>query len=199
MHASVAAAHQNATEALLWMMLRVSRFLRDQHPEVVYNFRDLYSIASGFSAPERCEAWMDLHAPPDAPVGELVTDLEEKSLQKEDGSADFQANESALHFHIETVDAGYALPERGALVEALKTVYAKNGWKWQTGAFRSHSDANQLWAAGIKPVVLGPGRLEHAHAQDESVSFSQVCRAAKVYLELMNTGFPVESAGAKAS
>ena len=49
--------------------------------------------------------------------------------------------------------------------------------------FRSHSDANRLWAAGVKPVLLGPGKLERAHAPDECASFSQVCLAAQIYLD----------------
>ena len=28
---------------------------------------------------------------------------------------------------------------------------------WEPQAFRSHSDANLLWEAGMKPVLLGPG------------------------------------------
>lgn len=182
-HASMAGA-QNATETLLHMMLRVSHFLREKHPEVVYNFRDLYSNPSGFSAPDRCEAWLDIHAPADAPIGEIVTALEEVSLS-DPGSIDA----GLMNFHIETIDAGYRLPEKGSFLKSLKTIYESRGIPWETGQFRSHSDANQLWAAGIKPVVLGPGRLEYAHAIDESVSFDQVCRAAGIYMELMQRMF----------
>jgi hypothetical protein len=51
--------------------------------------------------------------------------------------------------------------------------------------FPSHSDANLLWAAGVKPILLGPGQLEHAHAPEERVSFPQVLQAAEIYLDLM--------------
>ena len=184
MHASVAAHHHNAIETLLHMMLQASHYLRDQHPEIVYNFRDLYSNPSGFIAPDRCEAWMDIHAPPDAPIGEIITALEEVCLQPQ-AAAPGGLKASGQHFHIETIDAGYALPEKGPIVRALQNVYDALALDWQVGEFRSHSDANQLWAAGIKPIVLGPGRLENAHAYDESVSFSQVCRAAQIYLGVM--------------
>jgi acetylornithine deacetylase len=59
--------------------------------------------------------------------------------------------------------------------------------KWQPGVFRSHSDANQIWTAGIKPILLGPGSLEMAHIPEESVSFAQVCTAAEIYLDLIRT------------
>jgi len=183
-HASIAGSRQNATETLLHMMLRVSQFLREKHPEVVYNFRDLHSNPSGFSSPDRCEAWLDIHAPADAPIGEIVTALEEVSL----GGLS-PVPEGDMNFHIETIDAGYRLPEKGSMVETLKTTYEGRSIPWETAEFRSHSDANQLWTAGIKPVVLGPGRLEDAHAIDESISFDQVCRSAEIYLELMQRLF----------
>lgn len=184
MHASLAGTRQTAIETLLPMMLRVSHFLREQHPELVSNFRDLYSSPSGFSAPDRCEAWLDIHAPAEASIGEIVTAIEEVSLNAPEANG-----ESSLHFHIETIDAGYRLPEKGAIVDALQAACAQLGIAWQTGDFRSHSDANQLWTAGIKPIVLGPGRLENAHASGESVSFEKVCRAAEIYLEMMHRLF----------
>jgi acetylornithine deacetylase len=71
------------------------------------------------------------------------------------------------------------------MVEALKTVFAKRSLHWEPQAFRSHSDANVLWAAGVKPILLGSGQLEKAHAPDESVSFKQVLAAAQLYLDLL--------------
>jgi acetylornithine deacetylase len=187
-HASVAAPRENAIETLLQMMLRLSQYLRDTHPELVYNFRDLYSNPSGFASPDRCEAWIDIHAPPEARLGEIVTAVEEESLKPDTGKG-CSENGCSRKFHIQTIDAGYALPEKGALVRALKSVYGANDIGWRAEAFRSHSDANQLWAAGIKPIVLGPGRLEDAHASDESVSFDQVLQAARLYFETLRTFF----------
>ena len=71
------------------------------------------------------------------------------------------------------------------MTEALKAVYARRSVPLECQAFRSHSDANELWAAGVKPLLLGPGQLEKAHAHEESVSFGQVRLAAEIYLELL--------------
>lgn len=60
---------------------------------------------------------------------------------------------------------------------------------WETGDFQSHSSANQLWGAGIKPIVLGPGSLAEALSTDESISFSQACRASELYLQKMQHCF----------
>jgi len=53
---------------------------------------------------------------------------------------------------------------------------------WETQDFRSHSDGNILWGAGVDPIILGPGRLEIAHTPEESVVFAQVVQAAQLYL-----------------
>ncbi len=183
-HASMAKNRKNATETLLHTMLRISHFLRENHPELVYNFRDLYSYPSGFSTPDRCEAWLDIHAPANAPLGEIVTAIEEVSMDIENGRDIIESL-----FHIETIDAGYELPEKGGLVNSLRKTYESLGIAWQTGDFQSHSDANQLWGAGIKPVVLGPGSLAEAHSTDESISFDQVLRASEIYLHMLRSFF----------
>ncbi|MBS0012343.1 MAG: M20/M25/M40 family metallo-hydrolase [Desulfobacterales bacterium] len=184
LHASLANNRENTIEVLLQMMMRVSQYMRDHRPELVYNFRDLYSSRSGLTVPDRCEAWLDVHLPPDAAIGEIVTELEEVCMPAETGHSGIETR-----FHIETIDAGYRLPEKGPVVEAVRDVYTRRQMTWQSGDFRSHSDANQLWAAGIKPMVLGPGRLENAHVHDECVSFPQVVQAAEIYLGLMQQLF----------
>lgn len=184
LHASLANNRQNTIEVLLEMMLRISHYMREQRPELVYNFRDLYSSRSGLTVPDRCEAWLDVHLPPDAAIGEIVTELEEACLPTRSGDSAIETR-----FHIETIDAGYRLPEKGRVVEAIRDVYTDADIGWQSGDFRSHSDANQLWAAGIKPIVLGPGRLENAHVHDESVYFPQVEQAAVIYHGLLQKLF----------
>jgi len=44
--------------------------------------------------------------------------------------------------------------------------------------------ANQLWSAGVKPIVIGCGQLEKAHGPEESVAFAQVRQAAELYYRL---------------
>jgi acetylornithine deacetylase len=42
-----------------------------------------------------------------------------------------------------------------------------------------------LWISGVKPILIGPGQLQMAHAPDESVSFNQVQWAAELYRDLI--------------
>ena len=81
--------------------------------------------------------------------------------------------------------SSYKLPKKGQVVEALESTYERRSLCWDPQAFRSHSDANQIWTAGMKPLLLGAGQLEKAHASDESVSFRQVCLAAEIYFDLL--------------
>jgi len=180
MHPSVVNMRRNPIESMLRLILHITRYMERERSEAVYNIRDLFSSQVGFAVPDRCEAWLDVHLPPAAPMGEIILELEEifTRERKEDPGLD-----ATLRFT--TIDAGYELPPKGPVVEALMAVYAKRSLPWEPKDFRSHSDANQLWEAGVLPFLLGPGRLQDAHAPDESVSFQQVCLASELYLELL--------------
>ncbi|MHC1726465.1 MAG: M20 family metallopeptidase [Syntrophobacteraceae bacterium] len=182
MHASLASPGQNPVEAMLRLLLRISRYLTEHRPELVYNIRDLSTSRSGFAVPERCDAWLDIHLPPSTPLGEIIMELEDIPLKERKESPDFNGSLSFTNVH-----AGYELPEKGFFIEKLKHEYAGRQLPWAPRAFPSHSDANLLWAAGIKPIILGPGRLEQAHSPDESISFQQVLLASELYYSLMSS------------
>jgi acetylornithine deacetylase len=179
-HASLAGRKKNPVEALLAGLLRLTSHMEVARPELIYNIRDLFTPPAGFAVPEYCEAWIDFHLPPEASVGEVITEIEEVV-----GSGQNDPDDIAIRFRTETIDAGYDLPEKGPMKEFLKTVYARHGLPWATNAFRSHSDANQMFASGVKPIILGPGQLEKAHAQDESIPFDQVVKASEIYQDFI--------------
>lgn len=179
-HASLAHMGHNPIEAMLRLLLRMTRYLETQRPEVVYNIRDLESARSGFAVPDRCNAWVDLHIPPTAPVGEITIEIDDLLVRERQENPSFNGT---LRFS--TVHAGYHLSEKSSMAHALREVLEKRSLFWQPQLFRSHSDANLLWAAGVKPMLLGPGRLECAHSPEECVSIRQVETAAEIYLDLL--------------
>ena len=179
-HASLASREQNPVEAMLRLLLSLSDYVSNRRPELVYNIRDIYSPPGGFVVPDYCEVWIDAHVPPDAPIGEITIELEEV-VETYTGKA--PSLDIALRFT--TIHGGYDIPPKGPFVEAIKNVYQSHSLEWVPQAFRSHSDANIFWEAGIKPVIIGPGQLEQAHAPEESVSFEQVCLAAQLYFDLI--------------
>jgi acetylornithine deacetylase len=180
MHASLANKKENAIEVLLNALIDIGQHMGTARRDVVYNIRDLFSSRTGFTVADRCEAWLDIHIPPSSPVGEIATELEEVFLSYCEKHKNIKST-----FRITTIEAGYELPPRGSIVESLQKVFSQREVAWKPNIFRSHSDANQLWTAGIKPILLGAGRLEMAHTPEESVSFQKVCRAAQIYADLI--------------
>jgi acetylornithine deacetylase len=81
--------------------------------------------------------------------------------------------------------SGYHISEKKPLVQKLKEACRRLSLPWEPQDFRSHSDGNILWAAGVDPIILGPSRLEAAHTAEESVLFSQVVQAARLYLNFI--------------
>lgn len=179
-HASLANLVQNPIDTMLRLLLTMSQHIETNRQDITFNIRDLSSSQSGFAVPERCDAWLDIHLPPTAPLGEVAMEIEEIFDRTRSESPDFNG-----FIRFETIHTGYELPEKGAMADNLKRIYASRSIPWKPMAFPSHSDANILWAAGMKPILLGPGELEKAHAPDESVLFQDVLLAAQVYLDLL--------------
>ena len=179
-HASLASRDQNPIETMLGLLLHISHYMVNDRPEVIYNIRNLLSTQAGFAVPDWCEAWLDVHLPPHAPIGDISLELEEivDRVQKESPQVD-------TNIRLATIEAGYELPERGSVIEALQATYSRHSLAWEPRPFPSHSDANQLWASGVKPILLGPGQLDKAHAPEESISFQQVVDAAELYRDLI--------------
>ncbi|MGD8372460.1 MAG: M20/M25/M40 family metallo-hydrolase [Syntrophobacterales bacterium] len=182
MHASLANRDLNPIESMLKLLLHISHYMVNHRPEGVYNIRNLLSTQSGFAVPDWCEAWLDVHLPPNAPIGDISFELEEIVEQTRKENPLVNAT-----IRLATIEAGYELPEKGSVVEALQAVYSRHSLPWEVQPFPSHSDANLLWASGVKPILLGPGQLEQAHAPEESVSFQQVKKAAELYQDLLMT------------
>ncbi len=180
MHASLAEQGCNAIEAMLPLLHDMIRYWARGSAEAIYNIRELSSSSAGFVVPDRCEAWLDVHLPPSAPLGEITSELEEIVARNRPENPCLNA---VVRFP--TVHSGYEIPDKGPLVETLRSVFRRGGLDWNPNAFRSHSDANILWMAGVKPILFGPGQLEKAHVQEESVPFSQVCTAAQIYADLL--------------
>ena len=167
-------------EAMLRLLLRVTRHIETRRSELVFNVREMNSTRTGVASTERCEAWLDLHLPPTAPVGEIMLELEDLLAQEREENPRFKG---LLRFA--TIHGGYALPEKGTMVDAVKSIYGVRSLAWEPQSFRSHSDANLLWASGMKPILLGPGQSEKAHTPEESMSLKQVMAAAEIYFDIL--------------
>ena len=119
--------------------------------------------------PDTCEAWLDLHLPPDSRIDVLKAELER--LVEAAGQS-IPGLDAYIRF--EETSSGYRISHERPLVKKLKEAYQNASLPWEPQDFRSHSDGNVLWIAGVDPIILGPGRLEAAHTPEEATSFQQV-------------------------
>ncbi|MBC8274607.1 MAG: M20/M25/M40 family metallo-hydrolase, partial [Chloroflexi bacterium] len=178
-HSSMPELGQNAIEAMLRLLLQIPPAAGSAPRGFVYHIRALSGSPGGFFVPDTCGPWLDLHLPPNAGLDTLKTELEQLVKAAGDSIPDLNTR---LKF--EDTHAGYRISEERPLIGKLKETYGKMSLPWEPQDFRSHSDGSVLWAAGVDPIVLGPGRLEAAHTPEESVPFQQVVQAAQLYLNL---------------
>jgi acetylornithine deacetylase len=137
------------------------------------------SSRAGFVVPDRCEAWIDLHLPPERSPEALQEAIRGLAA----GAGDFIPGLD-LELSFDFASAGYSLDTDSQTAGILREVYPKLGLTLNQDAFRSHSDGNLFFAAGCKPLILGPGSLESAHTPDEQVRFDEVSAAARIYAAL---------------
>ena len=176
-HSSMPELGKNAIENMLKLLLEITSYATSANNGLVYNIRELSGFPGGFVVPDTCEAWLDLHLPPDAHVDVLKAELEQ--LVEQAGQA-IPGLDAYIRF--ENTHPGYRISQERPLVRKLREVCQSMKIPWETQDFRSHSDGNVLWGAGVDPIIMGPGRLETAHTPEESVSFSQVAQASQLYL-----------------
>ena len=176
-HSSMPELGQNAIENMLKLLLDVTGYATSVSSGLVYNIRQLSGFPGGFVVPDTCEAWLDLHLPPDSRMDVLKAELEELV---ENAVREIPALDAYIRF--ENTQSGYRISQERPLVRRLREVCKAMKIGWDTQDFRSHSDGNVLWGAGVDPIILGPGRLETAHTPEESVNFNQVVQAAQLYL-----------------
>ena len=131
--------------------------------------------------PDRCDAAVDLHAPPTGVATRLIEEVRTLVDNCLLGGA------AAGHeVEVPTFFEGYRVSPEEPMPLHIEDIYRRRGLSWAPGSFKSQSDANLMAANGdCRPVVLGPGQLGLAHTRDESVVFAQVAQAAGIYLELL--------------
>jgi acetylornithine deacetylase len=137
------------------------------------------SSRRGFVVPDRCEAWIDLHLPPDRNPFEFQQEIDRIVAQ-----ADKYIPGLDLKVNYNFASPGYNLGEESQLKQILKEACTELGLPLRLDAFRSHSDGNLFYAAGVRPLILGPGFLETAHTPEEQVVFEEVAAAAHIYAAL---------------
>jgi acetylornithine deacetylase len=185
-HSSLPELGHNAVESMLRVLLLLGNdpLFDRAKSDIVYSIREMRSSRAGFVVPDRCEAWIDLHLPPK----KNPEALQEAMRRLVAGAGHFIPGLD-LELSFDFASAGYSLGTDNHAAETLQAIYPGLGLQLNQDAFRSHSDGNLFFAAGCKPLILGPGSLESAHTPDEQVSRDEVSAAARIYAALcLNMG-----------
>jgi acetylornithine deacetylase len=180
-HSSLPELGHNAVESMLRVLLHLGkdRLFNPEKPEVVYSIREMSSSRAGFVVPDRCETWIDLHLPPDKDPA-----LIQEAIRRIASTAGRSIPGLILKVDFDFASPGYNLGTENLLAHVLRDIYPSLGLPLRMDAFRSHSDGNLFYAAGTKPLILGPGALETAHTPDEQVILEEVSGAARIYAAL---------------
>ena len=180
-HSSLPELGHNAVESMLRVLLYLARdpVFESERPEVVYSIRELSSSRAGFVVPDRCESWIDLHLAPGMNPLEL-----ERIIRARAEAVHTLVSDLDLEMTFNFAASGYQLGTDNPPAAALARLYPRLGRELRFDAFRSHSDGNLFFQAGVNPLILGPGALEVAHTPDEQTSFEEVLAAAKIYAGL---------------
>ena len=180
-HSSLPELGHNAVESMLRFLLLLGKeplFDRETSP-IVYSIREMSSSRAGFVVPDQCETFIDLHLPPE---------MAPESVQQAIRSAATKAEEMITGLNLSVAfdfsAQGYELNNLPEFQRLLDDVYAQLNLPLKFNPFRSHSDGNLFFAAGCRPLILGPGSLETAHTADEQTSLSEVEAAARIYAAL---------------
>ncbi|OPY11998.1 MAG: putative succinyl-diaminopimelate desuccinylase [Syntrophus sp. PtaU1.Bin005] len=180
-HSSLPELGHNAVESMLRLLLHLGKntlFDRDKS-DVVYSIREMNSSPAGFVVPDRCETWIDLHLPPDRePM------IIQEAIRRGIEGAHRYIPDLDVEISFDVSYGGYDLGADNSMASLLKEIYADLNIPFRQDAFRSHSDGNLFYAAGTKPILLGPGSLETAHTSEEQVPFREVLAAARIYAAL---------------
>ncbi len=180
-HSSLPELGHNAVESMLRVLLHLwnDPLFEREKAEIVYSIREMASSRAGFVVPDRCETWIDLHLQPDKdPI------LLQETIRNIAASASCFIPDLDLRVDFDFASPGYNLGADNRLAQSLPDIYRSLDLPFRLDAFRSHSDGNLFFAAGTKPVILGPGALEAAHTPDEQIAFSEVSAAAGIYAGL---------------
>ncbi len=180
-HSSLPELGHNAVESMLRLLLQLGKspLFDRERTEIVYSIREMSSSRAGFVVPDRCEAWIDLHLPPD-----MDPDTLQESIRRIASDAVRFIPELDMELSFDFASSGYDLGSGSRPAGLLREIYARLGREPGLDIFRSHSDGNLFHAAGSRPIILGPGSLDCAHTPDEQVAFGEVAEAARIYAAL---------------
>lgn len=73
------------------------------------------------------------------------------------------------------------------IIKNIEASLSGVGERTELDIFQGSTDASKLMKNGLIPVIIGPGDLSKAHRENECVKISQLYKACRIYMSIMNT------------
>ncbi|MBJ6360335.1 acetylornithine deacetylase [Paenibacillus sp. MAHUQ-46] len=139
---------------------------------------------------DRCSLWITVHFYPDENYEDVTAEIEEHLLRAaaadpwlRDHPPSFRWGGRSMLEEQGEIFPSLELDTNHEGVGALSASHARLlGKAPRTGMSPTVTDAGWLGRAGIPTVLYGPGKLEHAHAVDESIDLRELIDYAKVMI-----------------
>lgn len=173
----------------------INEKLQPKIEERVHDLLGYGSINVGFIAggddpnivPDRCSVQIDRRWLPAETLDAVHNEIEEyadKAAGKFGGSYELRA---MREFTASMINAPYSINSDDILVTAaLEITGTVTGNRLPPRDFPAWSDAGLLSNhAGAKCIVLGPGNINQAHANDEFCSLDEIIKASEIYFKII--------------
>ncbi|WP_028845783.1 M20 family metallopeptidase [Thermodesulfatator atlanticus] len=180
-HGSCIPHGENAIERAIELMSKLKRlsFLYTEHPLVGPGGFNVERFSGGdgeLRVPDRCIVEVDFRVLPGQETEDVIAEI--KAILD-----DFPN----VHYVVKDVSEPFAISTESPIVQKICEAYQKAlGEEPELSGMPSWTDAAHLYAAGLEPVVFGPGELARCHTPEEIIELSDVVEAFAVLDKLLD-------------
>ena len=180
-HGSCIPQGENAIERAIELVSRLKRlpFLYSEHPLVGPGGLNVERFSGGdgeLRVPDLCILEIDFRVLPGQDTEEVIAEIK-KVLE----------DTPYVHYVIKDVSEPFAISNDSPIVQKICRAYQKAlGEEPELSGMPSWTDAAHLYAAGVEPVVFGPGDLARCHTPEELIDLSDVVEAFSVLDTLLD-------------
>jgi len=171
-HGSCLSAGINAIERAIELVTEIKKlpFLYSEHPLLGPGGFNVEKFSGGdgeLRVPDLCTLEIDFHVLPNQDINQIIQEI--KNVLERD---------PLVNYVVKDISEPFALSEDTPIVSNLVRAFRQAlNREPRLSGMRSWTDAAHLYAAGVKPVVFGPGELAKCHTPGEWISVKEVVEA----------------------